>query len=148
MSFPLSGGPPRVVVDTPGQDYEGRLSPDGRWMIYVVSDNAGRSLFLAPFPASGGKWQVSNEPVYSAWWNPNGREILYISSDHVVSVDVAIEGGSVRLGAPKPLFAVSVNTNNYSVSMTPDGQRFLVVTTRPPGSVAATLVTNWDAALK
>jgi eukaryotic-like serine/threonine-protein kinase len=146
-AVPTGGGPVKVIIDSEGDDYGASLSPDGRWITYIVADGAGRSAFLAPFPGPGGKWQITNDVVYGVWWNPNGKEILYLSADHVFAVDVSVTGSSVRIGAPRRLFPVSVNTNNSSVAMTPDGERFLVATpTR--GAGVATLVTNWATALE
>jgi eukaryotic-like serine/threonine-protein kinase len=146
-AMPLDGGAPKVIVDSEGDDYGGQLSPDGRWITYIVADGSGRWAFLAPFPGPGGKWQISNDVVFGVWWNPNGREILYLTADHVVAVDVSITGSSVRIGAPRRLFPVSVNTNNNSVAMTPDGERFLVATPAR-GAGVATLVNNWATALE
>jgi eukaryotic-like serine/threonine-protein kinase len=146
MALPLSGGKPYPVIAVNGVAYGGRLSPDGRWMTYTVIDGGGRSTFVAPFPGPGGRWQVSNQTAFWSWWSPNGREIFYLAGDEIVAVEVTVQGDSLRLGAPNPLFPVSVNSNWNSV--TGDGERFLVVTDQPRGSGAAILVTNWDAALK
>jgi hypothetical protein len=146
MALPLAGGPPRVVVDTPGDDVDGRISPDGRWITYTVSDRGGRAAFVAPFPGLGAKWQISNDVVYGSWWNPSGGEIFYLT-DQMFAVGVSFVGNSVRFASPQPLFPVSVDTNNFPISVTPDGQRFLVVS-QPRGSGVATLVTNWDSDLR
>ncbi|HVT45770.1 MAG TPA: protein kinase [Thermoanaerobaculia bacterium] len=146
MALPLAGGEPYVVIESPDQEYDARFSPDGRWITYNTT--SARTPFLAPFPGPGGKWQITNDVAYTAWWHPNGKEIFYLGGNHVSSVEVSFEGGSVRLGAPKTLFPIEVNTNNSSISMAPDGERFLAVTTQPRGSSGAILVTNWDGGLK
>ena len=38
--------------------------------------------------------------------------------------------------------------NNTSIGMMPDGERFAIVALQPRGAGAATLMANWDAALK
>ncbi|MFN2443248.1 MAG: hypothetical protein ABR517_11250, partial [Thermoanaerobaculia bacterium] len=64
------------------------------------------------------------------------------------SVDLEFDGGAVRAGNVTPLFAVDLNTNDRGLSMSPDGTRFLVVPIRQSTAGSATLVTNFDLAMK
>jgi len=148
MRVALEGGEPELVLGGEGQQYEGRISPDGRWLAYISSDGSGRYLFVTPYPDGGGRWQISNESAYAAWWNSNGKEILYVSAYGIRALDLEFEGRVVRPGAMKPLFSVDLNTNDRGISMTPDGSRFLVVPIRQSTSGSATLVTNFDLALR
>jgi eukaryotic-like serine/threonine-protein kinase len=148
MAMPLAGGPVSTLIGGAGQQNTGVVSPDGRWIVYINADTTGRAAFVAPYPHLGAKWQISNEPIIRAWWRGDGREILYLSSDGTVkSVAVSVIGSSIELGAATPLFRVNVNTNRTSIAMLPDGSRFLVIDPRHDFG-AATLVTNFDAALK
>jgi Tol biopolymer transport system component len=149
VAIPLAGGPPVPVVKTPQDEYDGRFSPDGHWIVYASVDHGIREIFVTPYPGPGGKWQVSNGGALNAWWNPNGREIFFLSLDsRMFSVDVSVEGSSIQLGAPRPLFSVNTNTNNSGISVAPDGNHFLINTVTTEESGPATLITNWDAALK
>ena len=146
---PLAGGKSRILIGGPGQQYDGMVSPDGKWLIYVSHDGGERAVFLTPFGGGGGKWQVSNETAYMTWWNPNGSEILYVGSEGVNAVPVSLTGGSVQLGTPALLFRATLNTNQRRpLAMSPDGQRFLVILEGPQEASAATLVTNFARDLK
>lgn len=149
MRIPLDGtGEAELVLGGEGQQYEGKISPDGRWLAYIASDQSGRNLYVTPYPAGGGKWQISNEPAYSAFWNRNGQELLYVSAYGVRSVDLEFDGSIVRPGTMKPLFAVDLNTNDRGLAMTADGERFLAVPIRQSTSGSATLITNFDLAMQ
>ena len=37
----------------------GRLSPDGKWVLYTSTESARPEVYLAPFPGPGGKLQIS-----------------------------------------------------------------------------------------
>lgn len=148
MRIPLAGGEPEVVVGGEGQQYEGKISPDGKWLAYIASDVTGRNLYVTSYGAGGGKWQISNEPAYASWWNQNGKELLYVSAYGVRSVTLELDGGTVRAGNVTPLFPVDLNTNDRGLSMSPDGSRFLVVPIRQSTSGSATLVTNFDLPMR
>ncbi|HUO85150.1 MAG TPA: protein kinase [Thermoanaerobaculia bacterium] len=150
MAVPIAGGEPFAVVKDPGQQVDGHLSPDGRWITYVSTWGGGRSVFLAPFPGPGGKWQVSGDTaaIY-AWWNSNGNEILYLSANGSMnSVSISFEGNGVHLGSPQQLFSINVNTNSRSIGVSRDGTRFLARIASERSSGAATLVQNWDGKLR
>src|SRR6185436_2645522 len=58
--LPLDGDrKPRPYLQTPFDETQGQFSPDGRWMAYTSDENGRPQVFVQPFPASGGKWQIS-----------------------------------------------------------------------------------------
>ena len=147
--IPVAGGKSEILIGGPGQQYNGKVSPDGEWLIYIAVVGSDRALFLTPFPGGGGKWQVSNESAYLTWWNANGSEILYVGPEGVVAVPVSFQGGSVQLGTASLLFRATLNTiQRRPLAMSPDGQRFLLVQEGPQEAAAATLVTNFARDLK
>ncbi len=148
MRIPLEGGEPEMVVGGPLQPYEGKLSADGKWLAYIDSNVSGRHLFVTPYPPSGARWQVSNEPVYLSFWNRNGKELLYVTAYGIRSVGLELDERAVRVGQVTSLFSADVNTNDRGIAMSADGSRFLVVPIRQSTSGAATLITNFDLPLR
>jgi Tol biopolymer transport system component len=71
---------PFPVVQTPGIDYYGMFSPDGKWVAYE-SDESGRGeIYVVPSPGPGGKWQVSTGGGVQPLWPP-GKELFYYTID-------------------------------------------------------------------
>ena len=137
----------RPFVDTEFNEQGGRLSPDGRWMLYTSDDSGRDEIYVAPFPGVGGKWVVSVAGGTSGWWSRGGAEIVYLDPDlTLMSVVVQTTGAAFAADTPRPLFRVPLAV---SVDVASDGQRFLIGS-RSEGEQdpPLTLVTNWPAALK
>ena len=82
-------------------------------------------------------------------WRRDGRELFYRENLKLIAVEVKPSGDKIELGAPKPLFEVSVrNLSGRWYDISPDG-RFLVntyPTTLPAQNFE--LIVNWPAVLK
>ena len=134
-----------VIVQTPGRDFSGPISPDGRWVVYQ-SDVTGRyQLYVQPFPEPGRTVQVSDAGALAAWWMKNERQLVFISDDDsVFRVDVT--AGST-FSAGRPVRLGQLPRNLLWVDAAPDRQRFLVLA--PDGATVGsiTVVQNWRAQL-
>ena len=128
------------------------FSPDGRWVAYA-SDEAGRQeVYLAPFPPTGAKWQVSTEGGAGPRFRADGKEMFFAcpATSKMMMVPIML-GNTPQIGAAVPLFdfhpAVSTPAN---FDVTGDGQRFLC-NTRIGDEVPAaplTLVQHFDRELR
>ncbi len=48
------------LLQTPFDEQEGTISPDGRWIAYESDSSGGNEIYVRPFPAiASGQWQVS-----------------------------------------------------------------------------------------
>jgi serine/threonine protein kinase len=139
-------------LQTPFNEGTGRLSPDGHFIAYVSDDQGRNEVYVQTFPASGDKWQISNNGGSAASWRPDGRELFYVSADHkVMSVEIKTTG-TFEAGVPTVLFdfaslsATGDGGTSYAVSL--DGQRFLVSRqVERPASLQYAVVVNWIAEL-
>jgi serine/threonine-protein kinase len=132
------------------------FSPDGRWVAYTVTERAGFSIYVQPFPATGARYQVSKSSAIHPVWSRNGPELVFQPPGQWVVQTITTQpsfafsapvpvprGGAIGLGPTSP--------RNYDV--TPDG-RFLGVVaagqTQPAGSTAPQIqvVLNWFEELK
>src|SRR5262249_680284 len=67
--LPLAGDrQPSLFLQTPSTEFEGRFSPDGRWIAYRSDDQGGFEVYVQTFPVSGGKWQISTNGGQQPWW--------------------------------------------------------------------------------
>ena len=143
-------------MQTPLQERNAEVSPDGRWVAYQ-SDESGRyEIYVRPFPeVNGGRWQVSTSGGIQPLWARSGKELFYLGPRDAV-MSVAVEGGSTfGAGNPTRLFearySLPVFGRTYDVS--PDGRRFLM--TKVSGGTDQTaapsqliVVQNWTEELK
>src|SRR2546430_12170073 len=59
-ALPLGGDrTPFPVVQTPANETNGALAPDGRWIAYQAFENAQTQIYVQPLPPTGGQFQVS-----------------------------------------------------------------------------------------
>ncbi len=143
---------PFLVHGTRFNEGRAKLSPDGRWLLYL-SDEAGRSeAYLRPFRQPGEQIRVSTAGANAAMWGKQGREIIYLGPDgQLFSVPVNL-GKQISVSQPQPLFRTEwaavfrvKGTGLESLSSTSDGQRFLIIAGGGPEALPVTVVLNWQA---
>jgi serine/threonine-protein kinase len=146
------------LVQTPFEERNGIVSPDGRWLAYE-SDSSGRfEIYVRPFPDVGdGQWQISTAGGMQPLWSRSGRELFYLAPDGaLMAVRVDARGATWSAGPLAKLFEgryVAAGGNpgrTYDVSA--DGQRFLMVKQaggdQPPAPPQIIVVLNWFEELK
>jgi Tol biopolymer transport system component len=148
--LPLFGDrKPIPFLQTEFNEGQGQFSPDGRWMAYVSDESGRREVYVQTFPASGGKWQISDSGGTYPRWRRDGKELFYIASD-LKLMAVAVQTDSTLLaGRPQALFEPRFFQAMIPYTVSADSQRFLVNTPiEEDNSSSMTVVLNWMAALK
>jgi Tol biopolymer transport system component len=130
------------------QERGGVFSPDGRWVAYMSSDTGRPEIYVAPFPWTGAKWQVSNGGGADPRWRADGRELYYFDFSGIAAVEVNATGSAFQVGKNTPLFRLPVRGLGREYAPTRDGQRFIAITPSEGSSQSLTLVQNWPAELK
>jgi Tol biopolymer transport system component len=143
-------GEARPFLNTPSNEMQPRLSPDGKWIAYTSDESGSWEVYVQSFPNGGAKRAVSVGGGAEPHWTKAGREIVYLTPDgRMMSADIEIGAQALEPGRPKALFHVPLNgditlyRNHYAV--TNDGQRFLVDTADESTREPITVVVNWDA---
>jgi dipeptidyl aminopeptidase/acylaminoacyl peptidase len=158
--LPLAGDhKPVPFLQTQFNETRGQFSPDGRWVAYASDESGKFEVYVQPFPASGGKWQISASGGDLPRWRKDGKELYYIAADGKLTAVPVKTGGTssntFETGPAQPLFAVqaigTTITARYPYQPASDGQRFLVNV--PAGGEGAgeppiTVTLNWQAGLK
>ena len=107
-------------------------------------------MYLQQFPGLGGKRQVSTAGGGYPYWRGDGRELYFIAEDqHLMAVSIDPRGGPTPT-APKILFATrtpSLLAVRNVMAVTPDGQRFLILTATGDHAATADVVVNWQTGL-
>ena len=125
---PDSGSAPVPYLQSPADEIEPRVSPDGRLLAYASTEGGGDpTLWLRDFPTPVGKWAVSRVLSRAPRWSPDGRYLYYwrpspqLDSLYRVRVD---RTPSVVVQTPEFVVALDVDgVQNWDLH--PDGKRFM-----------------------
>ena len=139
-------GEARVLVATAANELAGNFSPDGRWVAYT-SDESGRSeVYVQPFPAAGGRWQVSTEGAEWIEW-PRNDQLLYGRSEEVV-MTVAYHVAGNTLVAAKPRVWMRIPPGVAWTDPAQDLTRAAVIASPDPRRESFVLVVNFFERLR
>ena len=156
----LEGGvKPLPLSEDPFNEFEPRVSPDGRWLVHSSEITGRDEIYVRPISADwklGEATRVSTNGGIHPRWRRDGKELFYVSAPatlldgRMMAVPVRTSGTVFEAGAPVELFRVSMFPNiisgDYDVSA--DGESFLVGTVEGVVSASSvTLVLDWNAEL-
>ena len=163
-STPLGSGAPRIrpLLQTPFDQRNAAISPDGRWMAYESTESARTQIYVRPFPnVADAHYQISTDGGRTPVWAANGLELYFVNGSALMAAAVQLTP-TFSFGNPTALFESptllldgrSVGTmtgRTYDVAR--DG-RFLMIkknagsseSKAPPASMI--VVQNWFEELK
>lgn len=142
-----AAGQPFPFMKSEYNEWDGRFSPDGRWIAYVSDKSGSTEVYVQAFPTGGGerrKLQISTSGGTEPNWRSDGKELFYLAADGNLTAVPVNTGYSFEAGAPHPLFQIAANTGIYSYAPGGDGQRFLVSRSQAEATPVTVLV-NWMA---
>jgi Tol biopolymer transport system component len=127
---------------------EARFSPDGRFVALTSRESGRAEIYVTAYPGPGERIRVSTGGAGNPRWNPNGRELFYVSHDNrLMSVPVRSRP-SLELGNPMSVFPLAGKWGWLSFEVSPDGRRFLAVVPEiMADELPLTVVANWTAEL-
>jgi dipeptidyl aminopeptidase/acylaminoacyl peptidase len=140
----LTGDRKRVAIAaSPFTEAMGRISPDGRWVVYVSDASGSNEVFVQPFPGPGARVQVSSRGGDEPVWSPDGSRIFYRDGRNLVAASVRATPEFEVTGRQALFGDVYVKRSlphaNYDVS--PDGSSFLFL--RETSNKEAVMIYNW-----
>jgi len=131
-----------------------RISPDGKFVAYMSSDDGPPSIYVASFPSFSVMRQISAGPGVYPEWSHDGKQVFYRQVDGTVISVPLHTGATIEAGLAKPVFKGEIGVNgrflvaedgrilsNDSAATTPGGEPTSPVTD-------LTVVVNWYAGLK
>jgi Tol biopolymer transport system component len=166
------------LIASPFNETHAQISPDGKWIAYASDSKDNRfEIYVRPFPAGSGGWQVSFTGGDWPRWRGDTKELFYHVpvapgsgvpypfGGPIYAVDVTTSTGIFEPGSPREILifpALNVphsggDYHPYAVSR--DGQRFLMLQFVVPATVASDLISpdmynaltvalNWTSSLK
>jgi Tol biopolymer transport system component len=126
-----SGGKATDFQAGAGNQVNGMISPDGKWVAYASDESGSWEIYVTTFPGATGKWQVSRGGGTEPRWRGDSKEVFYLAPAGMLTAVPVSTIGSFATGGPMPLFqfhgrAVISSTDVFSYDVTKDGKRFLV----------------------
>ena len=147
--LPLDGDHrPRPYLVTPYYEAEGRVSPDGRWMVYDSDESGQTEVYVQSFPEAGAKYQVTTRGGFNRGWSSDGRRLYFAeNSDPAVTkaADV-LPGPQFRLGPPRRISRVPKTVFDFSAARGEE-KLLLLMPTGPIPPQTITIVQNWPSLL-
>ena len=101
----MEADPIRFEVPAPNisNPREITISPDGRWLTFTASTDAGSAIFLKRFESTKPELLIGTEGASSPFWSPDSREIAFFSGGRIKKISVT--GGAVQIICNAPNLA-------------------------------------------
>jgi Tol biopolymer transport system component len=150
-----AGAEPEPYLATSFQDRDPVFSPNGRWIAYASNESARFEVYVRPYPAAGGRWQVSDGGGRWPIWSRDGRELFYRTNEGIMVASVDTESATFRVGKAESVFEGTFQGGISGIAVggfifrdfavAPDGQRFVMFPREedPTSKTSATMVFNW-----
>jgi Tol biopolymer transport system component len=161
--LPMDGDrKPFLFLRTEFRESEGTFSPDMHWIAYTSDESGQNEIYVRQFSPPGprtlpapeipsrGKWQVSKNGGTLAWWRDDGKELIFLGRESLMSVEVGTNP-RFHVGTPQPIFrlpGIFAQGVLQTIARTTDFKRFLLaVPAEESAQRPITVVLNWAAAL-
>ncbi len=135
------------LVQSPGDDRDPALSPDGRWLAYTSDVSGANEVYVLPYVGNGAAVLISSRGGVEPQWSADGKELFYRAGTRLMSVAVRTRPDFAALRSPQLLFSGPFDFSqsaNWAVS--PDGT-FIMVKADPTTGRQLRVVFNWFAEL-
>jgi serine/threonine protein kinase/Tol biopolymer transport system component len=142
------GDAARLFLQTRFDEVGPAFSPDGRWIAYV-SDESGRyEVYVRPFPARDGKWQVSVDGGEEPRWSRDGAELFYRNGRTWMAAAVTLNPAFTAKTPARLFEGHYANVGGRSYDVAADGRRFLVLQASNTAAVTQlNIVLHWEQQL-
>jgi Tol biopolymer transport system component len=153
-ALPLDGGAPRMLGDTQSILTHARLSPDGRWLAFTLSDTGRPEIYIQSFPTAAERLRISAAGGIQPVWRRDGKELFFLAPDgKLMVVPMELRPRPV-IGTPMPLFTTRIEGGGiqgpgiwHQYDVTSDGRRFLINMLSPQQptirELSITVLVNW-----
>ena len=139
------------LVQTPFNEQNAEISPDGRWLAYESNESGQIEIYVRPFPnVAGGRWQVSTGGGTRALWARNGEEIFYVTPGGAL-MSVRVDRGPTWTAGPPakmfdgPYYFGGGGAAGRTYDVASDGRFLIIKSASAPDQAAASVIVvqNW-----
>jgi dipeptidyl aminopeptidase/acylaminoacyl peptidase len=143
----LSSDNPKVqtpLIQTPANEVDGAVSPDGKWLVYSSSETGRWEIYLTTFPVTGTKVPITTRGGTDPLWGRDGKKLFYVkpATAELFSVSV-IPGNPPQFGAHTRIYTGPLEyPSAHSYDVDPKSDRIIVAPSFvPQGDI--TVLLNW-----
>jgi serine/threonine-protein kinase len=152
-SLPMeSDSSPQSFLSTAAHEWEPRFAPKGQLVAYTSDESGQNEVYVRPYPAGPGVWQISNQGGRDPLWAPDGKTLFYRNGPKMMAVAVETEP-TFTPGRPSILF----DEGEYGLhppgfinhDISPDGRQFLMIKDETASEqTQINVILNWFEELK
>jgi eukaryotic-like serine/threonine-protein kinase len=126
--------PPQRLLQTPANEIEMSLSPDGRFLAYTSDDSGRTEVYLSRFPEMSGRVPVSVGGGQRPLWRADGRELYFVGpGNRLMAAGITVSGSMPSAAPASSVIEVPLFAGLYAPS--PSGQRFVIAMPAPSTDV-------------
>jgi eukaryotic-like serine/threonine-protein kinase len=125
---------PQRLLQTPANETEMSLSPDGRFLAYTSDDSGRTEVYVSRFPEMSGRVPVSVGGGGRPLWRADGRELFFVGpGNRLMAANVNVNGATPTVAAASSVFDVPLFGGLYAPSA--NGSRFVIAMPAPSTDV-------------
>ncbi len=136
-----------MLVESPFNDVDGAVSPDGRWLAYTSNATGRWELYLTTLDPSATNLPITTEGGCDPFWNRDGTVLYYTrpSTAEFMAIPVG-RGNPPVFGKPRRLHPGPLEyPSAHSFDLDPRGERIMLAPSNSVRGDLAVLV-NWQSA--
>ena len=128
------GSSPQRLLQTPANENEMSLSPDGRFLAYTSDDSGRTEVYVSRFPEMSGRVPASAGGGSRPLWRADGRELYFVGpGNRLMAAAITTTAGTSAIAPATAVFEVPLFGGLYAPAA--DGQRFLIAMPAPSTDV-------------
>ncbi len=131
--FESPGSEPRRLTKDPGLDYNGVISPDGRWVVFTSERSGNPDLYVLDLEGDAGPRPLVESPAMedAAAISPDGRRLLFVSTrDGNADIFATAFRPWDPSAAGRAVNLTRHAAGDYNPAFSPDGTRILFSSSR------------------
>jgi serine/threonine-protein kinase len=120
---------PRAIAAMGGAETMARVSPDGRWVVFVTNESGSRQVVVRPLSGDGDRVQISTDGGVEPVWGRDGRRLFYRAGGKFIVAELTASP-ALAVASRRVLFSdrfVRAVAPHANFDVSPDGRHFLVL---------------------
>jgi Tol biopolymer transport system component len=85
---PAAGGKVIPLLMQTYNEYDGQVSPNGKWMAYFSNESGRPELYVTDFPGVHSKFQISSDGAYWHSWSHDGKHLYFANGNKLLASEI------------------------------------------------------------